>query len=140
MESTLYCRADIDNDGHNDIVTGGWWYRNPGKPSGQWERHNLWKPLFNMAAVFDFDKDGDADILGTGGKGSEANSQFVWAENNGSGSFRLHDNIDVAQGDFLQGVAVAAYFGSFKYGVALSWHEGGGQWRADVYRSEKTRD
>ncbi len=117
--------ADIDNDGHSDIVTGGWWYRNPGTPSGEWKRTALGEGLHNMAAIFDFDRDGDFDVLGTGGKGSKANATFVWAENNGTGSFRIRDNIDPAQGDFLQGIQVDAFFGTYNYGAALSWHKAG---------------
>jgi hypothetical protein len=80
--------ADIDGDARKDIVTGGWWYRNPGDIEQPWERHTIGEPLNNMAAVFDFDGDGDVDVLGTQGKGADANAQFVWAENDSGGSFR----------------------------------------------------
>jgi hypothetical protein len=57
--------ADIDGDTRKDIISGGWWYRNPGNVGRPWQRHTIGEPLHNMAAVHDFDGDGDADILGT---------------------------------------------------------------------------
>jgi hypothetical protein len=50
--------ADIDGDGRKDIVTGGWWYQNPGDIQQRWPRHTIGEPLHNIAAVFDFDDDG----------------------------------------------------------------------------------
>ena len=117
--------ADIDGDGLNDIIVGGWWYRNPGDASKDWKRTALGAPLNNMAAVYDFDQDGDVDVLGTCGKGSKANATFVWAENDGSGSLTIHDNIAKAEGDFLQGVAIDRFEDSDRVSVALSWHKAG---------------
>ena len=115
--------ADMDGDDKQDIVTGGWWYQNPGTPDGVWTRHELGLPLRNMAAVYDFDGDGDLDVLGTEGQGSVANDNFIWARNDGSGSFTILTNIDNGDGDFLQGVAVER-FQNDNLEVALSWHQG----------------
>jgi hypothetical protein len=77
-----------------------------------------------MALVFDFDSDGDMDILCTEGKGSDPNSTLVWARNDGSGNFDILNNISGADGDFLQGVtAVRSQNGTIQ--IALSWHEEG---------------
>ncbi len=123
---TLFIASeDMDGDGHRDVITGGWWYRNPGRAAGAWKRHPLGDPLYNMAAVFDCDRDGDFDVLGTSGKASESSSTFVWARNGGDGSFLVLENIEVAVGDFLQGVAVGEFEGPGKLAVALSWHQGG---------------
>ncbi len=116
--------ADLDGDSFEDVITGGWWYKNPGTPGSTWVRNDIGSPLSNMATVYDFDGDGDLDILGTEGQGSEANPNFVWARNNGSGSFTILNNIDPGVGDFLQGVA-AASFGGANQEVALSWHRSG---------------
>ena len=116
--------ADMDGDNLKDIITGGWWYKNPGDdPSGTWTRSEIGSPLNNMATVYDFDNDNDLDILGTTGQGSNTSDTFVWAQNNGSGQFNILDNVSNGDGDFLQGVSV----GKFQNGdlaVALSWHQG----------------
>jgi hypothetical protein len=122
--SIFITAADVNGDGLPDIITGGWWYQNPGQPGGDWIRHTIGAPLNNMAVVYDFDRDGDLDILGTAGQGSDANSEFYWAQNDGAGTFTILDNIPAGDGDFLQG-AVAAEFTDSQIGVALSWHASG---------------
>jgi uncharacterized repeat protein (TIGR02543 family) len=113
--------ADVDGDDLEDVITGGWWYKNPGDPSQSWTRNEIGSPLNNMATVFDFDGDGDKDILGTAGIGSSANNTFYWAHNSGSGQFTILDNISSGDGNYLQGVAVDR-FQNNELGVALSWH------------------
>ena len=56
--------ADLNGDGLPDVVSGAWWYENPASVSGIWTRHLIGAPLNNMAALHDFDGDGDIDILG----------------------------------------------------------------------------
>lgn len=43
-----------------------------------WTRHTMGASLNNMALVYDFDNDGDMDVIGTGGKGAKTNAAFVW--------------------------------------------------------------
>ncbi len=117
--------VDLDGDARLDIVTGGWWYKNPGQSGGVWTRRELGAPLSNMAAVYDFDKDGDLDVLGTQGQGSAKNPDFVWARNDGNGSFTVLGNIAKGDGDFLQGAAVIQNRVGGPVEVALSWHAGG---------------
>ena len=73
-------------------------------------------------------EDTDLDILGTRGMGSDANSNFSWARNDGAGNFTVLDNVRSGQGDFLQGVAVDRFGpnGTGPVQIALSWHAGGG--------------
>ncbi len=123
--SLFIAAADLDNDGKKDIITGGWWYRNPGISTGNWIRSTIGWPLNNMSVVYDFDNDGAVDVLGTQGQGAQANPNFVWARNNGSGSFTILNNIASGEGDFLQGVEITRFRPGDPLEVALSWHESG---------------
>ncbi len=118
--------ADIDGDGLPDIVTGGWWYRNPGSPSGVWLRNTIGSPVNNLAAIYDFDDDGDLDILGTQGIGSTSNSDFAWAQNDGTGVFTVFTNVDSGIGSFLQGTTVNRFSNGGPIEIALSWQGAAG--------------
>jgi hypothetical protein len=117
--SVFVYSADVDADGHEDVITGGWWYKNPGRIDGQWARNLIGEPLNNVATVHDFDGDDDVDLIGT--IGQVTGNAFVYASNNGDGTFTLRRNIPDGEGDFLQGVAVGS-FSDADSAVALSWH------------------
>jgi hypothetical protein len=117
--------ADVDSDGHPDLIAGGWWWKNPGALDRTWKQTTIGEPLRNMAIVYDFDADGDPDILGTEGVGAAKNTTFVWAQNDGKGRFTIHKNINyTGGGDFLQGCSAASLGKTIR--VALSWHRDGG--------------
>ena len=115
---------DLDGDDRLDIAAGGYWYRNPGTPSGAWTRSAFGSPLNNLAVLHDFDSDGDIDVLGTQGINSEADPNFVFGQNDGLGSFTLLQNVPSGSGDFLQGVTVARLSPGERKRVVLSWHAG----------------
>ncbi|MFO7661455.1 MAG: VCBS repeat-containing protein [Chloroflexota bacterium] len=130
--------VDLDGDGFEDIVTGAWWYRNPGTAGGTWTRQPIdmrldgaTSPVTNTFNQFvvkgDFDGDGLVDLLGTKWAGGTSNPEmglaFIWARNNGNGTFEIIDaNASAVSGDFLQGAAVA-YFQPGKPEIVLSWHQ-----------------
>lgn len=121
--SVFIAADDLNGDGLQDVITGGWWYANPGSPGGTWTRTDIGTPLYNMAAVHDFDGDGDPDVLGT--QGQPNSNLFAWAQNDGTGAFTVLTNIAPADAsaDFLQGVAVERFSGG-PLEVMLSWHTG----------------
>ncbi|RKX32780.1 MAG: hypothetical protein DRP71_11545, partial [Verrucomicrobia bacterium] len=123
--------GDIDRDGLADVIDGAWWYKNPGDPGGTWARSEFGDPLKNFASVYDFDRDGDLDIIGTKGIPWDSSNEFVWARNDGNGGFGILQNISNGSGSFLQGTATGRFTfdTSQSYSpleVALSWEDGGG--------------
>lgn len=61
--SVFVYSADLDSDGLKDLVTGGWWYKNPGTAGGLWQRRDIGPGAYNIALVHDFDGDGAQDVL-----------------------------------------------------------------------------
>lgn len=142
-QATFVFAEDLDLDGLIDIVTGAWWYRNPGSLSDPWERRAIGPRAENVAAVHDFNSDGRLDLLASGWRGYDSKpsiwerflnrtglveydygnrgDQFVWAENIGNAAFRIHDNIEAASGDFLQGTDILPSWDGTS--VLLSWHD-----------------
>jgi hypothetical protein len=140
--SVFIMAEDLDQDGHRDILTGAWWYRNPGNLAGPWVRRPFGTGANNVAFVQDFDKDGCPDILASDWKDDgglrfherilrrlrirsypTTGGGFVWARNDGKGDFEILSNIMKGEGDFLQGAAILASESGNE--IILSWHESG---------------
>lgn len=114
--------GDLDGDGLSDIITGKYWYSNPGRWGDKWVRQTISSGIDNMVVVGDLDSDSDLDILGNSQK------TFLWAENDGAGSFTQHENIapvaSEGKGDFLQGARAAQIVAGGNPEVIISWHNG----------------
>jgi len=119
-------QQDIDADGLKDIVTGGWWYKNPGTAGGNWVQNTIGSPFNNVAWIYDFDNDGDQDLFGT--QGSYESADLVWAENDGSGSFTIHSNLPSGTSSygeiFIAGIAGGVFQSGGSYQMAITWNGG----------------
>ena len=115
---------DLDGDGYKDLVTGGWWYKNPGTPTGSWVKKTIGAPMNNMSLIHDFDHDGDYDIFGT--QGSYISSAMAWAENDGKGNFKIHTNIPAGtstyQETFMAGAVIGNFNGVANTQIAVVWN------------------
>ncbi len=57
--------TDIDGDGWLDQVSGGTWYKNPGKDGGEWTRFENGAIISYDMQAADIDKDGKPEIIAT---------------------------------------------------------------------------
>ncbi|MEM7142826.1 MAG: LamG-like jellyroll fold domain-containing protein [Actinomycetota bacterium] len=126
--------GDFDSDGHLDLASGGWWYRNPGGEFDQpWAKSVIGAPLHNVAYAADFDGDGLVDLLGTDAVVAPpthpGSVTLIWARSNGDGTFDIHENITpgntVNEADaFIQGITPLAPDGAGNDQIAISWNFG----------------
>lgn len=136
--------ADVDGDGRTDVLTGAWWYRNPGRLGSAWPRHAFGEGAGNVLVARDLDGDGDRDLIASEWRGgAEAQSRWrrlgrklglvrapeggdgaglVFGRNDGRGKFALR-SVARAEGDFPQGAVLFGREGSRR--LFLSWHRPG---------------
>ena len=117
-------QQDIDGDGLKDIVTGGWWYKNPGSADGNWVQNVIGSPFNNVTWIYDFDGDGDQDLFGT--QGQYESADLVWAENNGTGNFTIHADLPSGTTShdeiFIAGIAGGVFQAGGPYQMAITWN------------------
>ena len=132
--------ADINGDGWNDIVMGGWgnqtlWAENPSGHGGnpyttQWTIHMIDRSRFSHeVCAADISRDGKCDIITTSGiylQGeTPANWTFVGLERNGQGTFvaNMLGNDD----GYNDVIALSTYCGNNK----IAWFENPGHTGGD---------
>ena len=117
-------QQDIDGDGLKDIVTGAWWYKNPGSADGNWVQNTIGSPFNNVAWIYDFDGDGDQDLFGT--QGQYESPDLVWAQNDGAGNFTIHSNLPSGTTShdeiFIAGIAGGVFQSGGPYQMGITWN------------------
>ena len=113
--------SDLNGDRRTDLIAGAWWFENPGTPGGTGSAPT--PQMGGVVAVLDADGDGDPDLLGTRGQGSDANAEWLWLENGGAATWTVHDNLPTLGGNFVQGAVVADLVAGGRPEVAVSWHD-----------------
>ena len=130
--ATFLFTFDINGDGRDDVLTGKFWYANPGAAGGSWPRTQLPAPIQDVIAAHDFDSDGDRDLLASTGAtepmGDSTWWPFVWARNEGGGVFTVFDKLDGAgitmpHNDPVQGVAIARLSPGGPLQVIVTWDD-----------------
>lgn len=121
---TSFTSKDMDNDGFKDIVTGGWWYKNPGHTGEAWLMKTIGGPLNDAVILHDFDNDGDIDVFGSQGKPN--GTALAWAENDGNGNFTIHTNIPEGSStwneSYIAGAAIGNFDGVPNIQIAITWN------------------
>lgn len=68
--------SDVDRDGKTDIVSGPYWYRNPGQPVGKWPQY-AFPAGMQVSLALDVDKDRSTDLIAQRDEGELA---LYWLE------------------------------------------------------------
>lgn len=116
--------ADMDRDGHRDIIAGRYWYRNPGGDmTGSWSRTDLGANRDAMA-VLDVDGDARMDVI-VEGLPSGGNVPVIWLRPTGNSATSFEattiGSIPEDPGDGRsQGYAIANVRGNEKPEIFLS--------------------
>ncbi len=122
QQSQFAFAVDVNRDGWDDLLSGGHWYENPRASIGAtWLRHTVGIGFQDVIAYHDFDGDGDFDLLGVAGE----NWPVIWAENDGSGKFTVHTNIDsnltMPSGEPVAGLVIGHLHPGAPLEVVISW-------------------
>lgn len=120
--------ADVDGDGRDDVVCGGFWYRNP-----TWERFAL-PGIYQVHTAYDIDGDGRKELIATR-RGSEAKgwygaltSDFCWlkAIDPLAGKWQVHP-IGKGDGAWPHGTVVAPILPGGRLALVAGYHGPGGR-------------
>lgn len=100
--------ADVDRDGHNDVIASDWymerklvWFRNPGRADADWKMNVIGNIRAHDIAPADLNRDGRIDVV-TRQQGKEGGHLELWIQGEGGGW--QHRTLDCPLGE---GLAVA---------------------------------
>ncbi|MFK8015358.1 MAG: FG-GAP repeat domain-containing protein [Gammaproteobacteria bacterium] len=125
----LFVRAgDLNGDGRKDIVSGAYWYLNPGRLDANWLRRPFGDGAQNALLIADLDANDIPDVIASGWRGYGIEPSFTqrvlsklgWGEdfygpsgsqlmvllNPGTSDRSAYTDIAPATGDFAQGIAL----------------------------------
>jgi len=114
--STDILAVDVDGDGLNDVVTGSWWYRNPG-----WERRRI-PDISQVISAYDLDGDGRQELIATRGPGNFS-SELCWLKpiDPLAGKWQVHP-IGLGTGDWPHGALVAPLLPGGRPALVIAYH------------------
>lgn len=121
--------GDVDGDGKPDVVSGFFWYKNPGgNLTGSWQQ-NQFPNNIEAALVYDVNGDGKNDVIGQ----KTGNGLEIWAMiNNGGGNFSpvmMGSLPEASHGQGAQGYKLADLRAGGKLEIVwTSGVAGGGAW------------
>jgi hypothetical protein len=117
--------ADLDGDGHAEIICGAWWYKNP-----DWQRHQV-PGIGQIIAAFDVDKDGHPELIaikakpGADGFYPALTSELVWLKPTDLNNDRWEEySIGAGDGDWPHGVTIAPLLPGGRAALVCGYHNG----------------
>jgi hypothetical protein len=135
--------ADIDRDGHVDIVMGGVvWFRNPGKIGAHWSMQRIDNQRAHDVLVADLNGDGQLDLVARDQSafGNAGNAIYIYCQEQSQEWTRR-----VIPCPHGEGIQVADLTGNGRSDIVIGerWYENpgdpiAGEWREHVYTTRWT--